>query len=106
MGNGNNLLELAQGKGNLLVRVRLHCIQPLLGVASLNGAFAVDPARVLNSGSISVGGVAGDHVCGVVVSRWFWCVFCGMGVMVVRESVKCGRRSRCLEIYAESCKND
>jgi hypothetical protein len=38
-----------------------------------------------------------------VVSRWFLWAFCGMGVKVVRESVKSGRKSRCFEIRAGSC---
>ena len=61
------------------------------------------PARVLNGSTISLSSVAGDHVCGVVVSRWFLWAFCGMGVKVVRESVKSGRKSRCFEIRAGSC---
>jgi hypothetical protein len=63
-------------------------------------------AGVLNSGSVSLGGVAGDHVCGVVVSRWVLWFLGGMSVMVVRQSVRCGKRSRCFEIRVESCGNN
>lgn len=95
-----NLLKLADECVKFSVRVFHDAIHPFLGVAALNGTLAVGSAGILNSGSVSLSRVAGDHVCGVVVSRWFlW----GFGGMVVRESVKSGRKSRCFETRAGSC---
>jgi len=103
MGSERNLLKLADECVKFSVRVLHDAIHPLLGVAALDGTLAVGSARVLNGSTISLSSVAGDHVCGVVVSRWFLWAFCGMGVKVVRESVKSGRKSRCFEIRAGSC---
>lgn len=91
---------------NFAVRGLHDAIHPLLVLASLNGSLAVLAAGVLNGSSISLGGVAGDHVCGVVVSRWILWFFGGMSVMVVRQSVRCGKKSGCSEIRVESCRNN
>jgi hypothetical protein len=70
MENKRNSLKLLDECVNCSVRVLHDAIHKFLVLASLNGSLAVLAARILNSSSISLGGVAGDHVCGVVVSRW------------------------------------
>ena len=73
-GTGNNSLDFTHGCSDLLVRIRLHAIQPLPGGASLHGALAVGAARVLDSGSFARSREASDHVCGIGFSRWIWWV--------------------------------